>query len=76
MNPPIRSTTWLSPSGRSLSVGGVNLLIALSRRAPNPLSRRRRAIQRPWEAEPRSGGAYRDRTGDLMLAKHALSQLS
>lgn len=22
------------------------------------------------------GGAYRDRTGDLMLAKHALSQLS
>ena len=28
------------------------------------------------QAEPRSGGAYRDRTGDLMLAKHALSQLS
>ena len=24
----------------------------------------------------RAGGAYRDRTGDLMLAKHALSQLS
>jgi hypothetical protein len=23
-----------------------------------------------------AGGAYRDRTGDLMLAKHALSQLS
>ena len=27
-------------------------------------------------AEPRSGGARRDRTDDLMLAKHALSQLS
>jgi hypothetical protein len=26
--------------------------------------------------EPANGGAYRDRTDDLMLAKHALSQLS
>ena len=26
--------------------------------------------------QPKVGGAYRDRTGDLMLAKHALSQLS
>ena len=35
-----------------------------------------------WPAEPKpgerakAGGADRDRTGDLMLAKHALSQLS
>jgi hypothetical protein len=33
--------------------------------------------QRTRWAEPgEAGGAYRDRTGDLMLAKHALSQLS
>jgi len=31
--------------------------------------------RRPQPAH-RNGGAYRDRTGDLMLAKHALSQLS
>jgi hypothetical protein len=31
----------------------------------------------PWAGWPvEAGGAYRDRTGDLMLAKHALSQLS
>ena len=33
---------------------------------------------RAFSAPPkkRYGGAYRDRTDDLMLAKHALSQLS
>ena len=29
-----------------------------------------------WETVNESGGAERDRTADLMLAKHALSQLS
>ena len=42
-------------------------------RQPSPL-------QRPAEPKPderaKAGGADRDRTGDLMLAKHALSQLS
>ena len=33
-------------------------------------------IQRMRICEPDFGGADRDRTGDLMLAKHALSQLS
>jgi hypothetical protein len=33
-------------------------------------------IQRMRICEPNFGGADRDRTGDLMLAKHALSQLS
>ena len=32
--------------------------------------------QRMRICEPKFGGADRDRTGDLMLAKHALSQLS
>jgi hypothetical protein len=32
--------------------------------------------QRPSSAIAPSGGARRDRTDDLMLAKHALSQLS
>jgi hypothetical protein len=43
------------------------------RRSPvAPKARRRRSGRRNHEG----GGAYRDRTGDLMLAKHALSQLS
>ena len=29
-----------------------------------------------WRGDQPSGGARRDRTDDLMLAKHALSQLS
>ena len=29
-----------------------------------------------WSAAGRAGGANRDRTGDLLLAKQALSQLS
>ena len=29
-----------------------------------------------WRNQTKSGGARRDRTDDLMLAKHALSQLS
>jgi hypothetical protein len=33
-------------------------------------------IQRMRNCELKIGGADRDRTGDLMLAKHALSQLS
>ena len=40
-----------------------------------------RRAQTPWLAEPKrvsakAGGARRNRTDDLMLAKHALSQLS
>ena len=37
---------------------------------------RRRAEARTIERREKSGGARRDRTDDLMLAKHALSQLS
>jgi hypothetical protein len=34
-------------------------------------------LAEPWLAQPAmAGGARRDRTDDLMLAKHALSQLS
>jgi hypothetical protein len=40
------------------------------------LSRQRRAHRRLGGGTSEAGGAYRDRTGDLMLAKHALSQLS
>jgi hypothetical protein len=40
-------------------------------------SRRIDRLADPWPAYPaKAGGARRDRTDDLMLAKHALSQLS
>ena len=47
--------------------------------APSELRRGERKT--PWLAEPKrvsakAGGARRNRTDDLMLAKHALSQLS
>ena|GEM_PF-3583261 len=39
-------------------------------------SPRRRTQKTVWRNQTKSGGARRDRTDDLMLAKHALSQLS
>ena len=42
---------------------------------PSPKLRRASCIARPWRAA-QDGGASRDRTGDLKLAKLALSQLS
>ncbi len=33
-------------------------------------------VQNPWISRKTSDGASRDRTGDLLLAKQALSQLS
>jgi hypothetical protein len=37
---------------------------------------RRRITSPVFQIPKKFGGAYRDRTDDLMLAKHALSQLS
>ena len=34
------------------------------------------SLSRNWAWPAKAGGARRDRTDDLMLAKHALSQLS
>ena len=48
--------------------------LSLDRR--HMLSMAANQIQRMRICGPNLGGADRDRTGDLMLAKHALSQLS
>ena len=64
MNLPIRS-------------GASRILRLCRKRRWWSLSPRRGANQRLGRRnQPKVGGAYRDRTGDLMLAKHALSQLS
>jgi len=57
--------------------GSIELDLSASASAPA-----RQPWSLPWLAEPKpderakAGGAERDRTADLMLAKHALSQLS
>ncbi len=45
-------------------------------RASRSSHRQHQQTEKTWLAEPRSGGARRDRTDDLLLAKQALSQLS
>src|SRR4051812_2925979 len=61
----------------------MNVLFTMSNSAPNPQplsgTEDRQTFYLTDENIPgstRSGGARRDRTDDLMLAKHALSQLS
>ena len=48
----------------------------MSKRGANPSGPRRRADAKIWSSSLETGGAYRDRTDDLKLAKLALSQLS
>jgi hypothetical protein len=55
------------------SVAGPSSLFRASTRQPSPLSG---SSSRSWLQPAKAGGARRDRTDDLMLAKHALSQLS
>ena len=47
-------------------------------RSPQPIEDRQGSakVRTGWRNHSKNGGARRDRTDDLMLAKHALSQLS
>ena len=69
--PPTRSFSRIAfVAVMTQFIGGV-----LGNRIPH--SRIASATRHPWNMAPRKyGGPYRDRTGDLLLARQALSQLS
>ena len=60
------------------SMRGLRILKLMFRRIHLLRAARLRQVATPWQLSPAAkvGGANRDRTDDLMLAKHALSQLS
>ena len=72
------SATWPAEAGYGVFISGV-LVAARATSSPSPRLWRAAFCRRlglSAEALAKAGGAYRDRTDDLKLAKLALSQLS